>query len=48
MLSGTRLYGIINICHIATNELFYHQIQKILQKYANINIVSYSRNERVK
>ena len=44
VLPGT---GVITIENTLTNELLYHKIERILQKYTNINVISYNGNEKV-
>lgn len=41
-------YAIIKNRNIVTNELLYHQIERILKKLTNKNIISYAENEKVK
>ena len=47
-MSGIRVHGILNLQNTVINQLFYHQMEKILQKYKNMNTLSYAGNERVK
>ena len=46
-MSRPKVHGIMKMLNTVTNELFYHQIERILQKYTNITIISYAENERV-